>query len=128
MFPVQNVVTSSSGVYTLGNLPSATYKVLFDPTCQGTVSNSQYAIQYDSAEPDYGVATPIDIATPGTSDTGVNATLALGASISGTVIAPGAANAANVCVTAYAGTDGYYENITGAGDVHEQLCPRIVHG
>jgi hypothetical protein len=69
-------------------------------------------MQYYNDEPDIGTAFQITFSSP-TMRTGVNATLAAGASISGTVTAPGAVNDEGVCVLAYAGTAGYFEALAG---------------
>jgi hypothetical protein len=107
-----NVVTAANGSYTFNNLQAATYKVFFDPTCTETISNSPYAFQYYSDEPDFGQASSITFSGP-TTRTGVNASLAAGASISGTVTAPGAVNNAGVCVIAYGGPGAYFEGVAG---------------
>jgi len=115
-----NVVTAANGTYTIGNLQDATYEVLFDPTCGETIS-SPYASQFYNDEPDYETGLPITFSSS-TTRTGVNATLAAGASISGTVTAPGAVNDGGVCVIAYTAAVENFEalaitNASGAYDL-----------
>jgi hypothetical protein len=100
-FPAQGQ-TNASGEYSIDGLPDGTYRVLFDPSCDLTQS-SPYAFQFYNDEPDYGVATTTYFGTPTTRT--LNATVAAGASIAGTVTAPGAANSAGTCVYAFAADD-----------------------
>jgi hypothetical protein len=81
--------------------------VLFDPSCDLTQS-SPYAFQYYNDEPDYSVANAVSWETPSTRT--LNAALAIGASIAGTVTAPGASTPAGICVYAVA-ADGQAQEI-----------------
>jgi hypothetical protein len=114
----QAVSAAGTGTYSLGSFPDANYELRFDPTCFGTQS-SPYAIQVFNGQSDWSTSTVIEIVAPDSAATGINAALIPGASISGTVTATGATSPANVCVEAYAGTNGYYEalaNANAAGD------------
>src|ERR1700722_9574118 len=77
-------------------------------------------MQYYDDEPDLGDATTENF-QGNQSYPGIDATLGAGGSISGVVTAPGAVNAAGVCVLAFAGADGYFENlaITEADGAYE---------
>jgi hypothetical protein len=106
LFPAQGL-TNASGQYSIGGLPDGTYNVLFDPSCDLTQS-SPYAFQYYNDEPDYGVANTVSWETPSTRT--LNAALAIGASIAGTVTAPDARTPAGICVYAVA-ADGQAQEI-----------------
>ena len=104
LFPV-GATSDPGGGYELWGVPVGTYRVRFDPTCLGTTV-SPYAAQFYDGAADYGSATTLNIASVAP-QLGVNATLFAGASITGTVTAPGAVNAANICVEAVDALNGY---------------------
>jgi hypothetical protein len=96
--------TGSSGVYSIGNLPADSYVVEFDPTCATTdTSDLGDAIQFYGDEPSFGTADLVQVETAGETVDDINADLVAGATISGTVTAPGAGadNGGGICVTAY---------------------------
>jgi len=99
-------VTGPTGAYSVINLPSDTYDVEFDPTCNET-QTSPYAVQFWNSAYDPYYEHPITLgnATQATAD----ATLILGSTIAGTVRS-GAVGLAKVCVDVYA------ENPDGGGD------------
>jgi hypothetical protein len=101
--------TASNGTYSITNWGGGTTAILFDPTCVDS-QTSTYAMQYYNGAPDFGSAANEDLLN-GASYSGVDAVLSAGGSISGVISAPGASNLANICVYAFAGTDGYYENL-----------------
>jgi hypothetical protein len=101
--------TASDGTYTVDNFGGGFTEILFDPTCSDA-QPSPYAMQYYDNEPDLGDATTENF-QGNQSYSGIDATLGAGGSISGVVTAPGAANAAGVCVLAFAGADGYFQNL-----------------
>jgi hypothetical protein len=113
--PVNSTETAAEGTYTIGNLPAGTYKVYFDPTCDGSHA-SAYAQQHYEAEPDAIIATGVVL--PGDA-TGIDAELQAGATISGTVTATGALDDAGICVYA-TGVDGSAAGsaITGASGTY----------
>ena len=80
----------------VGNLPPASYAVFFDPTCGGAQASS-YATQYykDKAE----LSGSISVKVPPDAS-GIDAQLASGATITGTVSAMGASDNAGICVYA----------------------------
>ena len=102
--------TGNDGTYDL-DVPSGTYTVLFDPTCNDT-QPSPYAFQFYDNAGDFGSATPISVAA-GSTNVGINAQLADAGTISGTV-SDGSGGAIGVCVTAFS-SDGYETNSTVSG-------------
>ena len=100
-FPLTGT-TNVSGAYSIGSVPNGTFGVLFDPTCSFT-QTSPYAYQYYNNQALAEDSTPVLFSTPTTRT--IDATLAAGASISGTVTVPGAVNSANVCV--------FFEGVSG---------------
>jgi Putative Ig domain len=100
-FEINSTVSAADGSYSISNLPADTYDVYFDPTCAGT-QTSPYAAQFYRAQPDASDANDIVVSAgeDDANDSDINADLVAGATISGTVTAGGAANAANICVSA----------------------------
>jgi hypothetical protein len=90
--------TSSDGTFSIRSLPAGDYRVYFDPTCGGARA-SLYAPQYYPGQALWAAATELQIAED---VNGIDARLMNGATLSGTVAAPGAANNAGVCVYALA--------------------------
>ena len=70
----------------IGNLPPGSYAVFFDPTCGGT-QDSPYAPQYYKAKATLSGSTAVKVPP---NATGIDAQLASGATITGTVSAMGA--------------------------------------
>jgi Carboxypeptidase regulatory-like domain/GDSL-like Lipase/Acylhydrolase family len=96
-----SVVTAADGTYTLSGLSADSYTINFDPTCNGIS---------DSADLAQSTAQPVPLAL-GAMVTGVDAVLAGGGSISGTVTDAGdPSGVAGVCVTALSADAG-----TGSG-------------
>jgi len=88
--------TTGDGAHGIGNLPAGTYSVYFDPTC-GRTQMSAYAPQYyDGAVAASGART-VDVQA---NVSGIDAQLVEGATVSGAVAAPGAANYAGICTYA----------------------------
>ena len=73
--------TDAAGNYDLGGLPSGTYRVEFQDW------NGTYATEWYDNQPDLDSATDIAVNAP-TTTSGINASLALGGHISGTVTGP----------------------------------------
>src|SRR5207248_2343365 len=71
--------TNASGQYTISALPSGSYKVEFTD-CSG----AGYLPQYYNGKPSFATATPVALEAPATVS-GINAKMALGAKITGTV-------------------------------------------
>ena len=80
----------------VGNLPPGSYAVFFDPTCAGAQTSS-YAAQYYKAKAELSGSTSVKV-PPNAS--GIDAQLASGATITGTVTATGASDNAGICVYA----------------------------
>lgn len=102
-----DTTSAANGAYAVTNLPVASYRVIFDPSC-GETSASPYATQWWNNARTFDTATSVVLATPGSSSSAVSAALGVGASISGTVTAPGSAVASGVCV--------YVWDTSGNGD------------
>jgi Putative Ig domain len=100
-YEINSTVSAADGSYSISNLPADSYEVYFDPTCAGT-QTSPYATQFYSGQLDASVANDTVVAAGenDANDNDINANLLAGATISGTVTAPGAANDANICVSA----------------------------
>ena len=77
--PVE-ATTATGGTYTLSGLDVASYDVYFSPCGAG-----DYVAQYYSDAATTSAATPVVVSTSGQAVTGINATLAPGTTISGTV-------------------------------------------
>jgi lysophospholipase L1-like esterase len=102
-------VTSSTGTYTVADLPAGSYDVYFDPTCQGAES-SAFLAQWSGGASKLGSATAVSV-TAGGEATGVNAALVKPASVYGSIsgTVTGAASGkplASVCVTAISSGEG----------------------
>jgi hypothetical protein len=91
--PVINGATVTSGTYTLSRLPAGSYVVGFG-SCDASVNLAQQYWQDTAAA---AQATPV-VVTAGGTTAGINATMAVGGSISGTVTVP-SGSAAGVCVS-----------------------------
>jgi hypothetical protein len=117
-FLTASTTTAVDGTYTLSRLPEDTFLVRFDPTCQGAyLLDSSLASKLDIAwyngpaagesgsdDPAGGEskddATSITaIASSSGPATGINAGLAPGTSVEGTISAPGTSDTAGVCVS-----------------------------
>ena len=95
-YAVNSTKTGPDGSYQIGNLPAGTYSVYFDPTCGRTQVNT-YAPQYYGAAVAASAAKAVDVQAD---VSGIDAQLVDGATVSGTVTAPGAANYAGICTYA----------------------------
>ena len=95
-YAVNSTKTGPDGSYQIGNLPAGTYSVYFDPTCGRTQVNT-YAPQYYGAAVAASAAKAVDLQAD---VSGIDAQLVDGATVSGTVTAPGAANYAGICTYA----------------------------
>ena len=80
----------------IGNLPPGSYAVFFDPTCGGSQATS-YAPQYYRDKAALSGSTAVKVPP---NATGIDAQLASGATITGTVSATGASDNAGICVYA----------------------------
>jgi hypothetical protein len=99
-----STVTSSNGSYKIMGLVAGSYDVNFSGGCGNSGS---YASQYYSNSATLSGATPVAV-TVGTTATGINATMAAGGTISGTVSnASTGAKLAGICVYAYDSTNTY---------------------
>jgi hypothetical protein len=105
----QEPVTDANGDYTIAGLPSGSYKVLFS-----SPMDQNLATQWWDDVTTYEAATAITV-SPAKPVTGIDATLAPGASISGTIYGPGTPKVglANAVVSIYAASGG--APIVGAG-------------
>ena len=80
----------------MGNLPPGSYALFFDPTWAGAQTSS-YAPQYYKAKAELSGSTSVKVPP---NATGIDAQLASGATITGTVTATGASDNAGICVYA----------------------------
>ncbi|HWD94877.1 MAG TPA: carboxypeptidase-like regulatory domain-containing protein [Acidimicrobiales bacterium] len=113
-----NAVTSSDGTYSLNNLEPGTYNVFFysqvGPNCGGT--GGDFAQQWYNGSPFTGTNASVGLAVTSPA-TGIDAHMAVGADISGTVTAAvGGANLQNICVFATATSGVAYGTVTTASD------------
>ncbi len=83
---INGAVTDASGAYTVGGLPTGTYQVQFHPTPSSSAGSDLLGEWYDD-KPTFDEATPVSV-TVGAVTPGVDAELAVGGSISGTVTGP----------------------------------------
>lgn len=91
------VTTTATGTYTISSLPAGSYAVHFTNGC-GNAAN--YADQWYNNKPTLGYATILKL-TSTEAKTGVNAKLAVGASVSGVVTAASnGADLSGICVMA----------------------------
>jgi hypothetical protein len=88
--------TDGSGNYTISGLKAGSYKVYFEPAC----SSGNYIAEWYNNKPDWDSADPVSV-TSGTTHSGIDAQLASGGGISGTVTEDGGGPLANVCVDAF---------------------------
>ncbi len=95
-YAVNNAETAPDGTYQVGSLPAGTYSVYFDPTC-GRTEASAYSAQYYDGAVAASAAKTVDVQAD---VSGIDAQLVDGATVSGTVTAPGAANYAGICTYA----------------------------
>lgn len=93
---VSSATTAADGTFVIGNLPPGSYAVFFDPTCGGSQATS-YAPQYYKAKAALSGSTAVKVPP---NATGIDAQLAGGATITGTVSATGASDNAGICVYA----------------------------
>ena len=95
-----HVTTSSSGTYTVPDLPAGTYEVAFSSGCG---SSADYVTQYYNDQPSASTATQVTVT--GSADTsGIDATMQLAGAISGTVKDASGVGLPGICVGAYAGS------------------------
>ncbi len=92
---ITSVVTSSTGTYTLSGLPTGNYKVRFN----STNSANNYVTVWNNSKPSIATADSIAVVA-GITTVGVNATLAIGGSISGQ-LTDVSAGVTNINVNAY---------------------------
>ena len=101
--------TNGSGTYMIAGLPTGSYRITFSDCLGVNGFITQYYNATSTGTTTSSAATPYAV-TQGTNYTGVNATMVVGATISGTVTNASGSPVANVCV---------YANST-AGDVGAQ--------
>ena len=89
--------TGVNGTYTITGLPTGSYTVQFNNCSSATNFLTQYYNATSTGTTSYSAATPYAV-TQGTNYTGVNATMVVGATISGTVTNASGSPVANVCV------------------------------
>jgi hypothetical protein len=94
---ITSTITAADGTYTAGDLPKGSYTVEFTADC-GTSGN--FAPQWYKAAATASTSTPVAVSV-GSTQTGINAVLAAGASISGTVTGTSAQPLTDTCVDAY---------------------------
>ncbi|MGA2970097.1 MAG: carboxypeptidase regulatory-like domain-containing protein [Acidimicrobiales bacterium] len=116
------VATAANGTYDISGLAANSYVVDFysSTTCNGaTVTAQNFAQQWysttDAGTDVRALASPVAL-TAGLTHSGINASMAGGATVTGTVTAAtGGANLPNVCVHAY-GSNGFDGTATTAAD------------
>jgi hypothetical protein len=96
-------LTSSTGTYSIGDLPAGKYEVSFS-YCGGT-SGTQYATQWWKGQSTSLKPTLVSV-VDGKNRSGIDATMTKAGSISGTVDRPGGVGEGLVCVFAFAVTPG----------------------
>jgi hypothetical protein len=93
---VASVATAANGTYLVSGIPAGNYKVRF----QDCVSPIDYAAEYFDNRPDFNSAASLAVTEGGTL-AGINASLAIGGRIAGTVVADGTGTPlAGICVSA----------------------------
>jgi hypothetical protein len=102
---------STSGTYTISGLAPGSYVVQFN-ACSSSVN---LVSQYWQHATSYESATPVAV-TSGATTTGINATMAAGATISGAVTVPSGA-ASDVCVNAFGDAGGGHASVTSGNPV-----------
>jgi hypothetical protein len=95
-FAVNSTRAAPNGAYVVSSLPARSYHVYFDATC-GRAQSSAYAPQYYDDQVVAGASQDVPVHAD---VSGINAQLVTGATVSGTVNAPGAANSAGICAYA----------------------------
>ena len=108
-----SATTGLDGTYTIGGLGAGSYKVYFSAGCGSTGS---YAAQYYGDKATFTSATSVSVTT-GVTTTGINAMVAFGGQITGTVTsASGGADLLGVCVRATSLTGPYSGDTTTAAN------------
>jgi hypothetical protein len=107
---IASAITNSSGQYTLGGLRAGSYAVRFF-TCNQFPGNPQHNVlpEYWNNKPDAASADPVTL-TAGEDRGAVNAALAPGARISGTVTLQGAANSNGLCAQSWQRVNGSFQS------------------
>lgn len=95
---VNRGTSTQTGSFSIDALPGGSYAVYFDPTCGGTAA-STYAREYYPSSPDLAQASRV-VVPPEV--VGLRQSLALGAAIRGTAVAPGTADSGGICISAVA--------------------------
>ncbi len=107
---VASGVTASDGTYTITGIPTGSYAVYFFP-----LPGSIYESQWYSDENSFCSANMVAVTAPNTTPN-INAVLAAGGSISGTVTNASAVGIAGVYVDVYDGNDNFVSSGTTASD------------
>ncbi len=108
--PIASAQTGSGGTYTVSGLPAGSYAVGFSPT------SGNYLAQYYNDKPTLAEATTVTVA-PGATKSAINAALAAGGEISGTVYKPGGSvGATEIEVAVYSASDSIVASATTAAD------------
>jgi carboxypeptidase family protein len=88
VFSFYSTTSAADGGYTLADLPADDYQICFDPSNATGASSTGYLGEcYDDQADVYGGGTPIPVAL-GQTTGGINAVLALGGAVTGTVTDP----------------------------------------
>jgi hypothetical protein len=100
--PLASTLTSNDGTYTLNNLASGNYDVEFTAGCGSAGSFGQQWFDLKNSE-SQSTSVPV---TTGSTTSSINASLAVGGTIDGTVTVPsGVSDFSGICVNAYAAGD-----------------------
>ncbi|MGH9225606.1 MAG: MSCRAMM family protein [Acidimicrobiales bacterium] len=105
-------MTAADGTYTITGLAAGTYKVRYEDC----VNPIEYAVEYYDNKPEFNPADPVNV-TAGATTPGINASLAIGGAIAGTVVADGSGTPlAGICVIAFIPSTGfsYFRPLTAA--------------
>lgn len=132
-FSIRTVSTDSLGNYVVRGLPTGSYLLYYDDDPYYNPDLINYAPQWWNNKPNVDVATPIAV-TLGQALAGKNVVLAVGAKISGTVLAGGTAvpngvqigvydDAGRHVATEYVGTSTYVIDGLAAGTYRFQFVP-----
>jgi hypothetical protein len=92
--------TDDNGTYIVSGLPAGSYKVMFDASFANMFFCGNYAYEWYNNSASFDTATPVSLAA-GEAKTGINAQLATGGSIAGTVTDSGSSPIANVFAIVY---------------------------